>query len=47
MDDYLSEIVIAVIKSGGLSAGQPQFGGALAHNGDEVDGKPGSLPSVH
>jgi hypothetical protein len=47
MDDNLSEIVIAVIDTGGLSAGQPQVGGALARDGDEVDGKPGSLPPVH
>ena len=47
MDDYLSEIVIAVIKSGGLSAGESEVSGALARDGDEIDGKPGSLPSVH
>jgi hypothetical protein len=47
MDYYLSEIVVSVIDAGGLSAGQPQVGGALACDRDEVDGKPGPLPSVH
>jgi hypothetical protein len=47
MDYYLSKIVVSVIDAGGLSAGHPQVGGALARDGDEVDGKPGPLSPVH